>query len=180
MRAILAGAVGVASLGLLVGAEPLRRANPPDPAAAAAAFERLKGLAGRWEGRSTKGWTDTSEVRVIAKGSVVEQRAFDAHPGEEMRTLFSMDGDRLILTHYCVARRHPRLVASEIADSGRTITFTFLDGLNLPTRNLGHMDKLVMRIQDDGRYSSQWTWYQDGRESWMEEIHNARVRDAAP
>jgi hypothetical protein len=23
---------------------------------------------------------------------------------------------------------------------------------------------------DDDHFSSQWTWYQDGKESWMEEI----------
>jgi hypothetical protein len=157
---------------------PLRGEAAPDPATAAGVFERLKGLAGRWEGRSTKGWTDTAEIKVIAQGSVVEQRSFEAHPGEEMRTLFAMDGERLILTHYCVARRHPRLVASEIADSGATITFTFLDGLNLPSRDLGHMDKLVMRFRDDDHYVAQWSWYQDGQERWMEEIHRTRLRGA--
>jgi hypothetical protein len=63
-------------------------------AEARAAFARFKGLAGRWQGRSTRGWTDTSTIRVIAGGSVVEMASFDAHPGEEMRTLFHLDGDR--------------------------------------------------------------------------------------
>jgi hypothetical protein len=148
----------------------------PDPATPAGVFERLKGLAGAWEGRSTKGWTDTAEIKVIAGGSVVEQRSFESHPGQEMRTLFSMDGERLVLTHYCVAKRHPRLLASAIEDGGNRVTFTFLDGLNLPSRELGHMDKLVLRFQDDDHYVAQWTWYQDGRESWMEEIHRTRVR----
>jgi hypothetical protein len=167
-------------LALSLAARPLPGADAPAPGTPAGVFERLKRLAGAWEGRSTKGWTDTAEVRVIAGGSVVEQRSFESHPGEEMRSLFAMDGDRLVLTHYCVARRHPRLVASEIADAGRTVTFTFLDGLNLPARDLGHMDKLVMRFQDDDHYVAQWTWYQDGQERSMEEIRRTRVRPSGP
>jgi hypothetical protein len=169
---------GCLAVSLLPG--PLRGAGEPEPGTPAGVFERLKRLAGAWEGRSTKGWTDTAEIKVIAGGSVVEQRSFEAHPGEEMRTLFSMDGDRLVLTHYCVAKRHPRLVASEIGDSGKTVTFTFLDGLNLPSRDLGHMDSLVMRFQDDDHYVARWTWYQDGQERWMEEIQRTRLRGAAP
>jgi hypothetical protein len=40
----------------------------------------------------------------------------------------------------------------------------------MPSRNRGHMDKAVFRFIDDNHVSSQWTWYQDGKESWMEEI----------
>jgi hypothetical protein len=169
-----------AAAGLLAAAAALGGEHGPDAASAAGVFERLKGLAGRWAGRSTKGWTDTAEIVVIANGSVVEQRSFESHPGEQMRTLFAMDGERLVLTHYCVARRHPRLVASEIEDGGATVTFTFLDGLNLPSRDLGHMDKLVLRFQDDDHYVARWSWYQDGRERWMEEIQRTRVRGGAP
>jgi len=32
------------------------------------------------------------------------------------------------------------------------------------------MDKAVFRFIDDSHVRSQWTWYQNGKESWMEEI----------
>jgi hypothetical protein len=32
------------------------------------------------------------------------------------------------------------------------------------------MDKAIFRFVDDNHVSSQWTWYRDGKESWMEEI----------
>ena len=98
------------------------------PRTARAAFERLKALAGTWEGRSTKGWDETLRYEVIAGGSVVLETSVDAHPGETMATAFHMDGDRLMLTHYCVARNQPRLVATSFEDGGRTVVFTFRDG----------------------------------------------------
>lgn len=133
-------------------------------------FERFKKFEGVWIGRSTKGWEDETTVKVIAAGSVVQMTSFGAHPNETMLTLFSMDVDRLRLTHYCVAKNQPRLEATSFEDDGRTVTFTFVDGGNLATRDNGHMDKVVYRFKDDDGFTSQWTWYQNGKEDWMEEI----------
>ncbi len=137
-------------------------------------FEQFKKLGGQWIGRSTKGWEETITFKTIAKGSVVVENSFDAHPNETMMTMFHLDGSRLMLTHYCVAGSQPRLAATAFDDDGRTITFTFLDATNLASRDKGHMDKAVFRFKDENNFSSQWTWYQDGKESWMEEIKYER------
>ncbi|MFN0149719.1 MAG: hypothetical protein ACKVU1_03285 [bacterium] len=148
----------------------------PEPAAARALFERLKGLSGEWRGRSTKGWEETTTYRTIAAGSVVMATSFDAHPDETMVTMFALDGDRLQLIHYCVAGNQPELEATQIASDGLSATFTFTGGGNLPTRDRGHMDQAVFRFVSDERVTSQWTWYQDGEERWMEEIEYQRLR----
>ena len=87
-----------------------------------------------------------------------------------------MDGDRLLLTHYCVAKNQPRLMATEFSANGDTVTFTFLDGTGMKSRDVGHMDKVRMVFLDDDHFTSQWTWYQTGKEDWMEEILNERVK----
>ena len=143
---------------------------------AAAAYARFKTLAGEWVGKSTEGWTDREIISVIARESAVMNISnFEGHPGETMVTMVHLDGDRLMLTHYCVARNQPRLEATSIEDDGRTIKFTFRDGTNLPSRDTGHMDKAIFRFADDAHYSSQWTFYKDGQESWMEEIVYERI-----
>jgi len=141
-----------------------------------AAFERLKKLAGPWTGRSTKGWIDRNEIEVIAAKSVILMRGEDAHRNEVMATAIHMDGQRLVLTHYCVAGNQPRLVASEISDDGRRIVFTFLDGTGMASRDTGHMDKVVFQLLDDDHYTTQWTWYAKGSERWMEKIERERVK----
>ena len=148
-----------------------------DAKAAKVAFERFKKLTGSWKGKSTKGWTDTNSYRVIAAGSVVMGTSFDAHPNETMITMIHMDGDNLMLTHYCVAKNQPRMVASSISKDGSQITFEFLDGTNMASRDKGHMDKAVYQFESDERFTSQWTWYQDGKESWMEEILYVREKE---
>lgn len=150
--------------------------SPAALSAPAAAFERLKRLSGVWKGRSTKGWEDQVTIDVIAGGSVVRSSSFNAHPGETMLTLYHLDGDRLMLTHYCVARNQPRMVASRFEDDGKTIKFDFLDATNLSSPGAGHMHSSLFQFRDDSHFTSRWTWFQDGKESWMEEIVYERER----
>jgi hypothetical protein len=145
---------------------------------ARAAFERFKALAGRWNGESTKGWKEETTFRVIAQGSVVMSTSFDAHPNETMATMFYLDGEDLVLTHYCVARNQPRLRATSFEDGGKTIMFTFVDGGNLPSRDRGHMDRAVFRFEGPDAFTTRWTWYQDGQERWMEDIRQTRAAGA--
>ncbi len=149
---------------------------PATPELSKAAFERLKALSGDWDGKSTKGWEETLQYRTIAGGTTVLETSFNAHPGEEMATAFYMDGDRLMLTHYCVAKNAPRLEATAFGESGKTVFFTFVDGANIPTRDRGHMDKVVFRFEGPDRTTSRWTWYENGTEKWFEEIVQTRKR----
>ncbi|HMV50007.1 MAG TPA: hypothetical protein PLD20_16605 [Blastocatellia bacterium] len=145
-------------------------------AAAKETFDRLKKLEGKWTGRSTKGWTEAITFKTIAQGSVVHESSFDAHPNETMATMYYLDGERLLLTHYCVSKTQPRLQATAFENDGRKVTFTFLDGGNLSSRDKGHMDKVVLNFVDDDHFTSQWTWYQQGKEQWLEEIKYERTK----
>ncbi len=154
----------------------MRAGAAPD---AGALFERIKSLEGQWRGKSTKGWEDTVSVRVIVGGSVVMFTSFDAHPGETMATMVHLDGDRLLLTHYCMAKNQPRLVATSYDAAAGQAVFEYLDGTGLPSRDKGHMDKVVMNFAGGDHYRSRWTWYQNGTERWMEDIEYNRIK-AAP
>ena len=157
---------------VLASAAPSGPASDPTPQRAA--YERIKGLAGTWRGESTKGWSEDVTFRTIAGGSAVVETSFDAHPGETMMTLFAMDGERLRLTHYCVAGNQPRLEATAFGDGGRTVDFTFVDGGNLSSRDQGHMDRAVFRFEDADHVVVRWTWFQKGDERWLEEIRLTR------
>jgi hypothetical protein len=161
---------------LAVAVPPEQSVAPADHSAAAAAFRRLTALAGEWEGTSTKGWKERIRFRVIARGTAVLETSFDAHPGETMATVFALDRGRLDLRHYCVSGTHPHLEATRFEEDGRRVTFTYVDGGNLPSRDTGHMDRVVLLFEDDDHVRSRWTWYRDGKESWLEEIRLARVR----
>ena len=140
------------------------------------AFDRLKALSGTWKAKSTKGWTETNTYQVAGKGSVVINRSFfDDEPNDGMMTTYYLDGDRLLLTHYCEAGNQPTMVASAIDPDKLRITFTFLSGSNLTARP-GHMHSAVMQFVDIDHVRSRWSFYRDGKESWFEDIEQVRVK----
>jgi hypothetical protein len=143
---------------------------------AAKAFERFKALGGKWEGKSTKGWENREQIRVIARGTAImltsEFKDADADHGG-MATMIHRDGEQLLLTHYCEAGNQPTLAATAAGDNW--IEFTFLRGTGMASRDKGHMDRVVYRFVDANHFTSQWTWYSKGKEQWMEEVEYVRT-----
>jgi hypothetical protein len=168
-----------------------RKAQPqaPDRATALAAFEHIKKLEGTWQSKSTKGWEERQQFRLIARGTAVSSQSVpvpfadasraDTAPDAAMLTVFHMDGDHLLLTHYCEAGNQPRMIASAIEDAGRTVRFTFFDATNMESRMAGHMHAVVLKFVDARHFDEQWSWYEDGKEQWMETVHNELIPAAA-
>ena len=163
----------LAVLGLASGAT---RAGGGEPAnSPVAGFERFAGLAGEWEGTSTKGWRGANPLPGHREG-LRRSRDFAGRPSrrDDGHPLFARQGEDFELRHYCVAGNQPHLRATEFEEEGRRVTFTFVDGGNLASRDRGHMDKAVFLFEDADHVTSRWTWYQEGKERWLEEIRLVR------
>ncbi len=159
----------------LAAAAALSHPGPVRGAPALALFDLLKSLSGDWVGKSTKGWVEAASFQVLAGGTaVLETTRFTSPPEPGMATVFHLDGDRVLLTHYCEAGNHPRLQATAFDPVARTATFSFLDGTGMASRDVGHMDAVLIRFIDADHFDSQWTWYQMGAERWLEKISYQR------
>jgi len=123
-------------------------------------FDQLKTLNGNWEGKASNGKDLKVNFRSTSGGSAVLSEILGE---EDMITMFHMDNDRVLATHYCGAGNQPRMQASMSPD-GKTITFTFVDATNLATPKSGHMDRLVITIPDANHHTEDWTFVQDGKE----------------
>lgn len=137
-------------------------------ASARAGFERIKALAGNWTGPGGEGAElATVEVRyrVTAAGSVVEETIM---PGteHEMVTMYHMDGDRLMLTHYCSAGNQPSMVAVPVlskAGEVSSLRFEFERATNMPDPNAGHMHQAEITFEGSNNLSSRWTYWSEGK-----------------
>jgi predicted enzyme related to lactoylglutathione lyase len=147
--------------------------------AARAWYERLlRALPGAWRARSTQGWESDVRYAAIARGSVLVENDGQSDPANAMLTAIHMDGDRLLLTHFCHAGNQPRLCADLSTATEDAITFRFLDATNLASRDQGHMDQLDLRLVDPDHCTSQWHWYENGAARPFERIDLERVPDA--
>lgn len=144
------------------------RAIAAQPSPAREAFERLKALEGDREGPSTDAATGAVylenarfEYRLSGGGSVLLERANAGTP-EEMLSVFYLDGDRLVLQHYCSAGNQPRLELVR-ADADE-LEFDFAGGHNVDPAVDGHIHHVLFTFHPEGRVESLWSWYAAGKE----------------
>jgi hypothetical protein len=121
--------------------------------AAQKSFEQLKALAGSWDGTLDSQPMHVS-LRVTSMGNALLHEMRGSGPDDPI-TLFHLDGDRLLLTHYCDAGNQPRMVAT-ISPDGKSIVFNFLEATNLLNSQMGHMQRVTFTFIDSGHHTEKW------------------------
>ena len=127
-------------------------------------FDQVRALEGSWTGKTADGMDVKVAFRPASGGSAVMSEILsDRHGPDLMVTMFHLDNNRLMATHYCSVGNQPRMVASASPD-GKSITFTFVDGTNIPTADSGHMKQLAISISDANHHVEEWTFVDHGKE----------------
>src|SRR5579884_2093476 len=141
---------------------------------ATAAFEKLKSLAGTWEAANQRGKI-TSSYEVISNGTAVAEHIHV--PGEsEMLTVYHLDGDHLVLTHYCTAGNQPRMQAETYDPASNQLVFRFAGGDNLSNPNTGHMHNVTFKFAGNDEFSADWGFQENGKAKFVENIEYHRVK----
>jgi len=147
-------------LALALAALFLAPATAGAPAAdSKAALERLKALSGTWTitagSEGSEGATVT--YKVTGAGSAVVETLFAGGP-HEMVTVYHLDGDDLVLTHYCAAGNQPRMKAARGGDAN-TLVFTLDGGSNFDPKKDMHMHEAVLKFIGPDQMHAEWQSY---------------------
>jgi hypothetical protein len=128
-------------------------------------FDLMKSLSGNWEGKTNMGGPVHVSYRITAGGSAILSEIQSEAQGksEDMISMINMDGQRLLLTHYCAAGNQPRMSAS-ISPDGKTIAFTFVDATNLASVDDGHMQQVIFNFIDANHHTEEWHFLAHGKE----------------
>ncbi len=125
-------------------------------------WETIKSLVGTWEGYLEEGGKKIptkAEVRMTGGGSAV-MHWLDPGTPHEMVTMFHMDKEELLATHYCAAQNQPRFKA-EPSKTPNQVAFAFMDGTNIRPGD-GHMARLVITVLDADHHDEEWGFEQGG------------------
>ena len=167
----------VFGLALALAAAWVHRAESGD---VQGSFQKLQTLVGDWEGAAADGRKAETTFRLVANGSVLMERfRFITEEGDhasEMVTMYHVDGDRLMLTHYCVAKNQPRMEGSWSAEDPSRFVFSFLDATNLESSDEGHMHRAELELVDGDRFKTAWTFMKDGGVAFNEPFEFTRKR----
>jgi hypothetical protein len=153
------------------------KSDAPKPAAkkseapkseAQKSFEKLKALAGQWEGpvnvqppqpEMTNGKPIHVSLRVTSMGNLLmHEMTSQERPDDPITTIY-LDGDKLLLTHYCDAGNRPRMAAKASPD-GKTVEFDFVDIAG--NTQYGHMHHAVFTTIDENHHIEDWTFMMPG------------------
>jgi hypothetical protein len=101
--------------------------NAAAPSDAQKAFDQMKTLAGSWQG-TIMGISIDVTIRLTSSGTAILQEANTAggRPPNHEITMFYVEGDRLLATHYCDGGNRPRF-EGKLSPDGKTSEFNLLD-----------------------------------------------------
>ena len=130
-------------------------------------FDKMKTMAGTWEGHITTSPTAADiegklmhiTLRTTSMGNAIVHEMTGSGRPDDPITMFYVDGDHLLLTHYCDAGNRPRM-AGKVSSDGKTVEFDFLDVSG--STQYGHMHHAKFTIIDANHHVEEWTYMQPG------------------
>lgn len=132
-------------------------------------FDQLKGLDGTWEGNPEGEGEEAEaeaeaagpvkhEIQVSAAGTVVMETMNPGTDGE-MINMYHLDGDDLLLTHYCAGGNQPQMRLDLAESTEDLLVFDFVGGTNLDPATDHYIGSARIEIVDSDHMESVWGAY---------------------
>ena len=152
-------------------------------------FDIMKTLAGNWQGTvkmdpPNPKWGEDIRtqvsLRVTSRGNaLVHEMKEPGKPDDPARydhpvTMLYLEGERLLLTHYCDAGNRPRMTG-KVSEDGKKVEFEFLD-LSGGNQH-GHMYHAVFTIIDANHHIEEWTYMMPGDKPMHGRLDLQRSKD---
>lgn len=154
--------MGVVAAGLLMAAIFAGRAGSQTKTPGG--FDQLKTLVGTWEAKTEEGIT-INTIRLVSNDTAIEE-TFQSKDGmhSQMITMYTPDGARVAMTHYCAIGNQPHMQTEAASADQKVFDFTFTGAGNLPDSKAPHMHHMTLKIQDADHFSETWTMDGNGPE----------------
>ncbi len=127
-------------------------------------IDRLKALAGEWTATTAEGETFTNKIRLVSNGTAIEE-SMQSSKDDQMVTMYTADGSRVVLTHYCSMGNQPRMETPASSKDTAIFEFSFTGATNLANAADPHMHHMILRIADNNHFSETWTMQANGKDT---------------
>lgn len=108
----------------------------------------------------------TNSIRPVSNGKALEETI--GVPADNEVSLYTRDGTRILLTHYCAMTpdgHQVRLATAAGAGAGDTLVFQFAGATNLHRAGAPHMRRVVLTYIDHDHFTEKWTKTENGKET---------------
>jgi hypothetical protein len=131
--------------------------------AKASSFDELKALVGEWEG-TTGGGPVKVTYTLVSGGTALMERLQSANE-PEMITMYSADGDYIVVTHYCSSGNQPQMKSETMSGKAQKYSFSLVRVTGMKTQDEGHMVGLVLTLTDRDHLTQEWKYQDKGKTS---------------
>jgi len=169
-RNVVCGSIGMA---LIIAASA---AFAAEKTKSEEAFDRLSSLQGEWKGQ-IDGVNTTLIYTLTANGSALMEQC-RPEKGSEMITIFTIDGDHLIATHYCSAKNQPQMATPAITDAQKPLAFSFVRVTGLKSPDAFHNTGLTVVQEGNDHLTQEWLYESKGK-TGKNVFHFTRVGEGA-
>ena len=125
-------------------------------------FDKLKSLVGTWSSKMPDGSETTITYKIVSNGSVIMEN-ISSKEDDNMITMYHLDDNNLMMTHYCSIGNQPRMKAEVNNDNFNELHFRFVDITNLKNKDDGYMSNLDIKFLDNDHLIHNWTFTKDGK-----------------
>jgi len=126
--------------------------DPADPKKRAALLDKVKSLEGTWEG--TDASAGVTEFKVCSGGTAVRE-IMALGTRNEMTNMYRLEGNELVVTHYCAMGNQPEMHASSPA--GNQLMFVCDHVSDLDTPDEAYMGGLTLVFADHDHLRELWS-----------------------
>ena len=157
MRAIKSLGIGVLIALMASGAASANN----EKTTGALAFDQLKTLVGEWEGKNSSGPVKITYT-LVSGGTALMERIQPSNEAE-MITMYSADGDKIAVTHYCSEGNQPSMKTETLKGVANKYSFSLVSVSGLKSPDAGHMQGLVLTLIDKDHLRQEWTYWNKGK-----------------
>jgi hypothetical protein len=123
-------------------------------------FNKMKTLAGDWQGKKDSGETVKVIYKVSSAGSSVIETLFPGEP-HEMISVYTEVNGKVNMTHYCAMQNQPTLQLKSATKD--TLDFDYINGTNLDAKKDPHMHHLTLKFKNKNAIEQHWTQFKGGK-----------------
>ncbi len=137
-------------------------AEPRPPGIPAQTFEQMKSLIGTWHGEGRRGPV-TVTYSLTGRGSALIETFEDEGPSDGMSSVYHMDGEDLMVTHYCGAGNQPRMKAATFDPGEGLVRFDLMDVTNLSAPSAYHTREVELVLKDENHIEVKFDGEEEGK-----------------
>lgn len=127
------------------------------------AFDKMKTLVGKWEGKMGEGdqaMPASVEYKLTGSDSALVETLGPGSPFE-MVSIYHMNRDSLVMTHYCGAGNQPSMKLKPGKDAN-VLFFDFVRGSNMKPGDM-HMHRVTFTFDGPDHVVSEWQTFKGGK-----------------